>query len=65
MEWVIIGVIVFCLYFLPAMIAMHRKHHNETAIFWLNLLAGWTFLGWLGSLIWALTAVRQELKPTT
>jgi hypothetical protein len=41
------------LYFLPSIIA--RRKRNARAIFWLNLLTGWTFIGWVGSLVWALT----------
>lgn len=44
------------LYFLPTIIAMLRKKKNAGAIFALNLFLGWTFLGWLGALIWSLLA---------
>jgi len=40
------------LYFIPALVANGKR--DQTAVFWLNLLAGWTFLGWVGALIWAL-----------
>jgi hypothetical protein len=54
------------LYFLPAIIA--RRKRDATAIFWLNLLAGWTFLGWVGALIWAITndtspIIVQQVMP--
>jgi hypothetical protein len=42
-------------YFIPSYIASRRYHNNQTAIFMCNLLLGWTFLGWVGSLIWSLT----------
>lgn len=47
---------MFVMYFAPSIVASFRKHHNATAIFFLNLLLGWTFLGWVGALIWALTS---------
>lgn len=47
-------------YFLPGIIAVERKHHQVYAIFALNTLLGWTVLGWIGALIWSLTAVRKE-----
>jgi hypothetical protein len=47
-------------YFFPTIIAGFRKHHNAAAIFVLNLFLGWTFLGWIGALIWAATAVRSR-----
>jgi hypothetical protein len=54
--WVIIiGLIV--LYFLPTLQAFTkgRRHPNANAIFALNLLLGWTVIGWVGALVWALT----------
>ena len=45
-----------CIYFAPALIAGYRRHRNVTAIFLLNLLLGWTLLGWIIALIWAVLA---------
>ena len=39
-------------YFLPTFNALH--HRQRTAIIVLNVLAGWTVVGWLVALIWAL-----------
>jgi len=41
------------LYFLPWLIAFGRGHKNTTAIFVVNLFFGWTFIGWVVALIWA------------
>ena len=41
------------LYFLPAYLA--RNQPNFTGILLLNLLAGWTFIGWIVALVWALS----------
>ncbi|TRZ48114.1 superinfection immunity protein, partial [bacterium] len=30
-----------------------RQHKNSLAIFLLNLLLGWTVLGWVVSLVWS------------
>jgi Superinfection immunity protein len=43
-------------YFLPAIVARCRAHRNTMAIFMLNLLLGWTLLGWVAALVWACTA---------
>lgn len=51
--------ILFAVYFLPSVIAFSRKHHNRAAILGLNFLLGWTVLGWIGSFVWALTAVVE------
>lgn len=48
-------VIVIALYLIPGIIAYNKQKKNATAIFILNLLLGWTFLGWIIALIWALT----------
>ena len=55
MEFAIFMVVVFIFfYFLPAFCAWCVRHRNLTAIFWLNLLLGWTLFGWVGALIWAI-----------
>lgn len=55
---VLIGVALLA-YFFPSIVASMRHHHNALAIFMLNLLLGWTLLGWLGALIWACTDPRR------
>lgn len=47
------------IYFLPAIVASLREHHNAPAIWILNLLLGWTFVGWAVSLVWAVTKVQK------
>lgn len=44
------------LYFLPAIAAAWRSHRNCGAILALNLFLGWTFIGWVGALVWACTS---------
>lgn len=58
-----IGALVFlgALYFIPALIAASRSHNNVWAIFLLNLLLGWTVIGWVGALIWA---VANPARPS-
>jgi hypothetical protein len=45
------------LYFLPTYLA--RNKSNFTSILVLNLLAGWTFIGWIVALVWALSSEQQ------
>jgi type II secretion system protein G len=47
------------LYFVPAVVATARGHHNANAIILTNILLGWTVVGWLVALIWAATAVNH------
>lgn len=51
---------MFCLYFLPAIIAITRKKSNTGAILVLNFFLGWTLIGWVVSLVWALSS---EYRP--
>lgn len=46
-------VLFFAFYFLPTLIAFLMQHKNKLAIFLLNLLLGWTILGWVVSLVWS------------
>lgn len=48
-------IIVLGFYFLPTCIAVLRKKNNGLAIFVLNFLTGWTFVGWIIALVWSLT----------
>jgi hypothetical protein len=41
------------LLFLPTLVATSRRHPNTSSIFLVNLFFGWTFVGWVVSLIWA------------
>lgn len=50
-------VFLIALYFLPSLIAASRHHHQTQAITVLNLLLGWTGLGWIIAAVWAHTAV--------
>jgi len=70
-EWVAVLIFVSLLcYFLPTIVALSRKRHNRGAIFVLNLFLGWTFLGWVVSLVWAVSSdqppvVREELPDSS
>jgi hypothetical protein len=54
MGELILIILAFCLYFLPCIVGWNKKH-NAWAIFLLNLLFGWTVVGWIVALIWAAT----------
>jgi len=41
------------LYFVPSIIAFHRAKPARFRIAFLNLLTGWTVIGWLAAFIWA------------
>ena len=54
-----IFLIVLFLYFIPSLIAGIRRKKNTTAITVLNAFFGWTFVGWVVALIWALMVDRD------
>jgi hypothetical protein len=56
-HWFFVLLSLF-LYFLPAYLA--RNKPDFTSILILNILAGWTFIGWIIALVWALSPVRQQ-----
>ena len=43
----------FVMYFLPSIIAFARSKRDSTSILVLNLLLGWTAIGWVIALVWA------------
>lgn len=47
--------LVLAIYFFPWIVANHRHHHNQAALFCLNLFLGWTLIGWVVALVWALS----------
>jgi drug/metabolite transporter (DMT)-like permease len=51
--------VALLLYFVPTAVARHRHHPQVRAIFWLNLLAGWTFVGWVVAFVWAMIDYRR------
>ena len=52
---IIFFILAIVIYFLPTLVAADNKHHNTAAIFTLNLLFAWTFIGWGIAMIWAVS----------
>ncbi|HEY1658010.1 MAG TPA: superinfection immunity protein [Candidatus Sulfotelmatobacter sp.] len=44
----------FVMYFLPTIIAFARSKRDTMAILVLNFFLGWTMIGWIVALVWAL-----------
>ena len=58
-------VVIASLYFLPAITANNRNHKDKKAILLLNVIFGWTALGWIVALVWSYTgAVSQKESET-
>lgn len=47
-----IGILI-SLYLLPSFVALLRHHHNVSGVVLVNVLAGWTVLGWIAALVMA------------
>ncbi len=48
-------ILLILLYFTPILVANHRHHKNQAGIAVLNIFLGWTIIGWVGALIWAVS----------
>lgn len=61
-HWAVV-LVFFAVYFLPTVVALTKDRPNKGAIFGLNLLLGWTAIGWIVAFIWSLTSGRHVLPP--
>jgi hypothetical protein len=50
----------FVLYWLPTIVAIARHTHSAFGVAALNFFLGWTGIGWVLALIWALAASPNE-----
>lgn len=55
MGWVLLLLLVV-VYFIPCWVAINRNHNSQMAIGVLNILLGWTVLGWIIALVWSCTS---------
>jgi hypothetical protein len=63
--WGMIAIVaVIGLYLGPALIALIRFHQNSASIFVVNFVLGWTFLGWVAALVWAVMPVNNPSAST-
>jgi hypothetical protein len=46
-------------YFLPTIVATVRPAKRRAVIFAINLVFGWTIIGWIATLIWAMSQPAQ------
>lgn len=62
-KLVFVSLLAAALYLIPWIIAARRDHHRRALISTVNVLLGWTVVGWGVALYWALspTEGRTEL----
>lgn len=53
MQALIFVVFALSVYFVPFAIGNHRGMRNQVGLFFLNLLFGWTVIGWFMLLLWS------------
>ena len=58
MAWVAALALMGAVYMLPTIVAWFRGNKNILAIAVLNVALGWTLLGWVAALVWAV--IEQE-----
>lgn len=47
------------IYFMPAIISFSRKMESAWGVMALNLLLGWTLIGWIASFVWAFVGKKR------
>jgi hypothetical protein len=58
-------IVIIVLYFLPTIIALARSKANVGTVVVINLLLGWTFLGWVVALAMAFGQTKDERAAQT
>jgi hypothetical protein len=48
----------FFFYFLPTIVGLVRERHDKLSIFLVNFFLGWSLIGWVVALVWALRSDR-------
>lgn len=51
-------------YFIPTIVAAARRHSNLMMIGLINLLAGWTIVGWFVAFLWSLRDPNTRTSTT-
>ncbi|HXO00470.1 MAG TPA: superinfection immunity protein [Stellaceae bacterium] len=59
---IIMLLLIVLIYMLPTLIAFGREHPRRTDIAVVNILLGWTLIGWFAVFLWALLT-RVEDQP--
>jgi hypothetical protein len=59
----VVGGFILTFYFMPTVIASLRHSQHTGTIFIVNLVFGWTVLGWLAALIWAIVETPKPITP--
>ncbi len=56
----VLGILSFLLYFLPLIVGIYRNHSQIGPIAVINILFGWTFIGWVVAFAWCVSNIRHN-----
>jgi hypothetical protein len=59
-EALSIGIALVVVYFLPALLAITTDHRQKAPILALNVLLGWTIIGWIAAMEWATRPLSRK-----
>jgi len=62
MVWLIVPAAIV-IYFIPGMVAYARRHSRPHVVLLFNLLIGWTLIGWVITLVWAVANPEAGIAP--
>lgn len=60
-DWILV-ILMLVLYFAPVVIGWLRDMASLDGVVIVNLFLGWTFLGWVGALVWAFSGETRKEK---
>ena len=59
-SWFLSCFLLFVIYFIPSVIAFRREHFYLRPIVVINVFLGWTVVGWIGALVWAVMPSKDK-----
>ena len=59
---IIFAIFSLIIYFLPSIVANYREIEKQAGVFVVNLFLGWTLIGWVVALTWAVSGEKPK-KP--
>jgi hypothetical protein len=57
----LLGLLIILIYFIPTLVAFHRDHAYRFVITVINICTGWTGIGYLAALLWAVWPADRAL----
>jgi Superinfection immunity protein len=61
-QWTRILLLIATVSFVPSIIPLTRRYRLVAAIVLLDILLGWTLLGWIIALVWSFTGDSNHQK---